>query len=84
MDLAAWRERATATFELRRDQAKDLVDRIPILGRLLNEVVRIEFIDRCMLIAAQGLLAAGTDAYRRLTPDVVKSVCRCPYLKRAG
>ena len=57
MDLAAWRARATATFEVRRDQAKDLVDRIPILGRLLNEVVRIEFIDRCMLIAAQGLLA---------------------------
>ena len=57
MDLAALRERATATYELRRDQAKDLVDRIPILGRLLNEIVRIEFIDRCMLIAAQGLLA---------------------------
>ncbi len=57
MDVAAWRERATATYQLRRDQAKDLVDRIPILGRLLNEVIRIEFIDRCMLIAAQGLLA---------------------------
>ena len=35
----------------------DLVDRIPILGRLISEFVRIEFIDRCMLIAAQGLLA---------------------------
>ena len=57
MDLVALRERATATYRLRRDQAKDLVDRIPILGRLLNEIVRIEFIDRCMLIAAQGLLA---------------------------
>lgn len=57
MDLASLRERTTATYHRRRDQAKDLVDRIPILGRLLNEVVRIEFIDRCMLIAAQGLLA---------------------------
>lgn len=57
MDFAALRERATVTFERRRDQAKDLVDQIPILGRLLSEIVRIEFIDRCMLIAAQGLLA---------------------------
>lgn len=57
MDLVALRERATATYERRRDQAKDLVDRIPILGRLLNEIIRVEFIDRCMLIAAQGLLA---------------------------
>ncbi len=30
-----------------------------------------------------ALLAAGTDAYRKLTPEVIKSVCRCPYLKRA-
>jgi transposase len=29
-----------------------------------------------------ALLAAGTDAYRRLTPEVIKSVCRCPYLER--
>ncbi len=57
MDLAALRERATTSFRHRSDQAKDLVDRIPILGRLLNEIIRIEFIDRCMLIAAQGLLA---------------------------
>src|SRR6187551_3805403 len=35
----------------------DLIDRIPILGRLVSEFLRIEFIDRCMLIAAQGLLA---------------------------
>lgn len=57
MDLAALRVRATTTFRTRRDQAKALVDRIPILGRLVNEFIRIEFIDRCMLIAAQGLLA---------------------------
>ena len=30
-----------------------------------------------------ALLSAGTDAYRRLTPEVIKSVCRCPYLERA-
>jgi transposase len=30
-----------------------------------------------------ALLAAGTDAYRKLTPEVIKSVCRCPYLERA-
>ena len=57
MDVAALRERMTVAYRRRRDQAKDLVDRIPIFGRLLNEFVRIEFIDRCMLIAAQGLLA---------------------------
>jgi membrane protein len=57
MDLAATRERLTETFQHRRTQASDLVDRIPILGRLLSEFVRIELIDRCMLIAAQGLLA---------------------------
>ncbi len=30
-----------------------------------------------------ALLDAGTDAYRQLTPDVIKSVCKCPYLERA-
>jgi len=29
------------------------------------------------------LLDAGSQAWRRLTPDVIKSVCRCPYLERA-
>jgi hypothetical protein len=29
------------------------------------------------------LLDAGSDAWRKLTPDVIKSVCRCPYLERA-
>lgn len=41
----------------RTPQPAGLVERIPTLGRLLSEFVRIEFIDRCMLIAAQGLLA---------------------------
>ena len=29
------------------------------------------------------LLDAGTEAWRRLTPEVLRSVCRCPYLERA-
>jgi transposase len=32
-----------------------------------------------------ALLAAGTDAYRKLTPQVIQSVCRCDYIGgRAG
>lgn len=57
MDVAALRASLTARYRIRRTQATELVDRIPILGRLLSEFVRIELIDRCMLIAAQGLLA---------------------------
>jgi transposase len=30
-----------------------------------------------------ALLAAGTEAYRKLTPDVIRSVCACSYLERA-
>ena len=30
-----------------------------------------------------ALLNAGTEAYRRLTPEVLKTVCACPYLTRA-
>ncbi|KQW47558.1 hypothetical protein ASC77_14005 [Nocardioides sp. Root1257] len=57
MDVAALRERVTTSYRTRRDQAMDVIDRVPILGRLVSEFVRIELIDRCMLIAAQGLLA---------------------------
>ena len=32
-----------------------------------------------------ALLSAGTEAYRKLTPDVIQSVCRCDYIEgRAG
>ncbi len=51
------RERLTSTYHARRAQAQALADEVPILGRLIRDFVRIEFIDRCMLIAAQGLLA---------------------------
>ena len=30
-----------------------------------------------------ALLAAGTEAYRKLTPEVIRSVCGCNYLERA-
>ena len=29
------------------------------------------------------LIDAGGEAWRRLTPEVIRSVCRCPYLERA-
>jgi transposase len=29
-----------------------------------------------------ALLAAGTEAYRQLTPEIIRSVCRCDYLER--
>jgi transposase len=32
-----------------------------------------------------ALLSAGTEAYRKLTPEVLKSICRCEYIEtRAG
>jgi transposase len=30
-----------------------------------------------------ALLAAGADAYRKLTAELLKTVCACPYLERA-
>ena len=76
MDLAALREQLTTTYRRRRDQALDLVDRVPILGRLVNDFIRIEFIDRCMLIAAQGLLA--------LIPMLVVIAAFFPRLTQVG
>jgi transposase len=31
-----------------------------------------------------ALLAAGTDAYRKLTREVIRTVCACPYIERAS
>jgi membrane protein len=76
MDLGARRERLTTAYRTRSRRAKDLVDRVPILGRLVSEFVRIEFIDRCMLIAAQGLLA--------LIPTFVVLVAFFPDLTNIG
>ncbi|MFO0828431.1 MAG: transposase [Phycisphaerales bacterium] len=30
------------------------------------------------------LMRSGTEAWRRLTPALLKSVCACPYLERAN
>ena len=76
MDVRALRDRLVSTYRTRRDQALDLVERIPILGRLVSEFVRIEFIDRCMLIAAQGLLA--------LIPTFVVLVAFFPDITHTG
>lgn len=40
-----------------RGRVDDLIAHVPLLRNLATEVIRIEFIDRCMLIAAQALLA---------------------------
>lgn len=76
MDLGSTRARLTAAYRTRSEQAKDLVERIPFLGRLVSEFVRVEFIDRCMLIAAQGLLA--------LIPTFVVLVAFFPDLTGVG
>ena len=76
MDVRARRDRMTSAVQRRRDRALDLVEQIPFLGRLVTEFVRIEFIDRCMLIAAQGLLA--------LIPTFVVLVAFFPHLMGTG
>ncbi|MFD7072883.1 YhjD/YihY/BrkB family envelope integrity protein [Nocardioides sp. NPDC059952] len=40
-----------------RGRVDALIDHVPLLRNLATETIRIEFIDRCMLIAAQALLA---------------------------
>lgn len=76
MDVRALRDRLATSVRARGEQARALVERIPILGRLVDEIVRIEFIDRCLLIAAQGLLA--------LIPTFVVLVAFFPDLTGAG
>ena len=46
--------------------------------------VRSHYLSNRTYADYDALLDAGTDAYRRLTPDVIKSVCACPYLERAN
>ena len=76
MDVRALRGRAVASFRRRRDRAHELVERVPVLGRLVDEFVRIEFVDRCLVIAAQGLLA--------LIPTFVVLVAFFPDLTGTG
>ncbi|SDK55838.1 membrane protein [Nocardioides sp. YR527] len=40
-----------------RDRVDAFIAHVPLLRKLATETIRIEFIDRCMLIAAQALLA---------------------------
>lgn len=40
-----------------RGRVDALVGHVPLLRNLATEIIRIEFLDRCMLIAAQALLA---------------------------
>jgi hypothetical protein len=40
-----------------RGRVDALISHVPLLRNLATEIIRIEFIDRCMLIAAQALLA---------------------------
>jgi membrane protein len=79
LDVAGTRERLSGAYRFRRDQAQALADRVPVLGRLIRDFVRIEFIDRCMLIAAQALLALVpmlvvlASFFPHLTGDAIKS-----------
>ena len=45
--------------------------------------LRSHYLSNRAYVDYDALLEAGTDAYRRLTPEVIKSVCACPYLERA-
>lgn len=53
VNVAALRARVDAL----RGRVDDLVGHVPLLQNLIREFLRIEFLDRCMLIAAQALLA---------------------------
>ena len=46
--------------------------------------MRSHYLSNRAYVDYDALVGAGTDAYRRLTPDVIKTVCACPYLKRAN
>jgi transposase len=45
--------------------------------------LRSHFLSNRSYADYDALLSAGTEAYRKLTPEVTKSVCRCTYLERA-
>jgi transposase len=45
--------------------------------------LRSHHLSNCAYRHYDDLLDGGSHAWRRLTPDVIKSVCRCRYLERA-
>ncbi len=57
MGLADVRDAVRRLIARVRDFVYRLLDTVPPLRRTVDELVRIEIIDRCMIIAAQGLLA---------------------------
>ena len=57
MDLQALRTRVDHLEQRLRELALRMLDIVPGLQRLVTELVRVEVIDRAMVIAAQGLLA---------------------------
>ena len=44
--------------------------------------VRSHYLSNRSYADYDALLDAGTEAYRRLTPEVIRSVCRCEYIER--
>ena len=61
---------------------------LPPYSPELNPVENLWHYLRCHYLSNRAynnydeLFDAGTDAYRRLTPDLIRSVCACPYLER--
>ena len=84
MDQAGWHK--SRTLEL---PAGITVLLLPPYSPELNPVenlwhyLRSHYLSNKSYADYDALLAAGTDAYRKLTPEVIRSVCGCNYLERA-
>ncbi len=76
MDVHGRRQRRSARLRARGEQIRARVEAIPFFGNLISSFVRVEFIDRCMLIAAQGMLA--------LVPMLVVVAAFFPHLTARG
>lgn len=55
--LRTWVQGGSTRAARGRSWAADLVARVPVLGRVLTELVRVEVVDRALAIGAQALLA---------------------------
>jgi membrane protein len=55
--LRRWAQGGSEQAARGRSWAVDLVERVPALGRVVSELVRVEVIDRALAIGAQALLA---------------------------
>ena len=74
---------------LKRDKpfVKEVEERIKS-GNLLKQVsenlwhyIRSHYLSNRTYDDYDALLAAGTEAYRKLTPEAIRSVCRCQYIE---